>query len=54
MTGRATGETCPAALPLCLCGIRGCALADQHAAAFIEPARGRGRFARAARRRRRT
>jgi hypothetical protein len=27
-------ETCPAALPLCLCGIRGCAFAEQHRTAW--------------------
>lgn len=28
-------------LPLCVCGIRGCDLADQHQNAFVVPARGR-------------
>lgn len=28
--------------PLCLCGVRGCALADQHRNAFVQPARRKG------------
>lgn len=39
------GYDCPAAAPLCLCGIRGCALAELHATAFVAPRRSdRGRL----------
>jgi hypothetical protein len=34
MSADPSGQTCPAALPLCPCGVRGCAQAEAHATAF--------------------
>lgn len=45
MAADPSGFDCPAAAPLCLCGIRGCDQAEMHRNAFIVPrrkARGRG------------